>query len=145
MTAIEKPTPRTSGRRLRTDLSRRATAWPTAAAGDGATVGVRGDGRCERLVRADGAALGQGAGRRRHLDRRRRAESSGPVTTAPAAWQFLDSGGGWYRLRSRHSGKVLDVANASTADGAKVRQWADLNGTNQQFRLADCPPTATCG
>src|SRR5687768_555768 len=23
-------------------------------------------------------------------------------------WQFVDSGGGYYRLRSRHSGKVLD-------------------------------------
>ena len=24
-------------------------------------------------------------------------------------WQFVDSGGGFYRIRSRHSGKVLDV------------------------------------
>src|SRR5205814_5709798 len=33
--------------------------------------------------------------------------------------------------------KVLDVDNWSTADGAKVQQWTDHNGTNQQFRLAD--------
>ena len=26
-------------------------------------------------------------------------------------WQFVDSGGGFYRLRSRLSGKVLDVYN----------------------------------
>src|SRR4051794_13165802 len=26
-------------------------------------------------------------------------------------WQFVDSGGGYYRLRSRNSGKVLDVYN----------------------------------
>ncbi|GAB3845301.1 hypothetical protein GCM10027610_061280 [Dactylosporangium cerinum] len=52
-------------------------------------------------------------------------------------WQFVDSGGGYYRLKSKHSGKVLDVYNLSTADGAAIVQWADGNGTNQQFRLAD--------
>lgn len=46
-------------------------------------------------------------------------------------------GGGYYRIKSRHSGKVLDVSNFSTADGGAIVQWADLNGTNQQFRLAD--------
>ncbi|HEV2784508.1 MAG TPA: non-reducing end alpha-L-arabinofuranosidase family hydrolase [Actinophytocola sp.] len=54
-------------------------------------------------------------------------------------WQFVDSGGGFYRLRARHSGKVLDVSGASTADGAAVVQWSDHTGTNQQFRLADSP------
>ncbi|MFC7304410.1 RICIN domain-containing protein [Streptomyces monticola] len=52
-------------------------------------------------------------------------------------WQFVDSGGGFYRLKARHSGKVLDVAGVSTADGAAIQQWADHNGANQQFRLAD--------
>jgi poly(3-hydroxybutyrate) depolymerase len=52
-------------------------------------------------------------------------------------WQFVDSGGGFFRLKARHSGKVLDVAGASAADGAAIQQWADHNGTNQQFRLAD--------
>ncbi|WP_024754454.1 RICIN domain-containing protein [Streptomyces exfoliatus] len=52
-------------------------------------------------------------------------------------WQFVDSGGGFYRLKARHSGKVLDLAGTSTADGAAVAQWADGNGANQQFRLAD--------
>jgi GH43 family beta-xylosidase len=50
-------------------------------------------------------------------------------------WQFVDSGGGYYRVKSRHSGKVLDFA--STADRAGLTQWTDHNGTNQQFRLAD--------
>ena len=27
-------------------------------------------------------------------------------------WQFVDSGGGWYRLRSQHSGKVLELPTA---------------------------------
>jgi hypothetical protein len=52
-------------------------------------------------------------------------------------FQFVDSGGGYYRLRARHSGKALDVSNSSTADGAEVMQWTDHSGTNQQFRLAD--------
>jgi hypothetical protein len=52
-------------------------------------------------------------------------------------WQFVDSGGGYYRLKSRLSGKVLDVYNFSTANGASIVQWTDGNGTNQQWRLAD--------
>jgi hypothetical protein len=54
-------------------------------------------------------------------------------------FQFVDSGGGFYRVRARHSNKVLDVSNVSTADGANIVQWTDHNGTNQQFRLADSP------
>ncbi|MFF5077560.1 RICIN domain-containing protein [Actinoplanes sp. NPDC000266] len=52
-------------------------------------------------------------------------------------WQFVDSGGGNYRLKSRLSGKVLDVSNNSAADGAAIVQWTDNNTTNQQFQLAD--------
>ncbi|MES4907942.1 MULTISPECIES: RICIN domain-containing protein [unclassified Streptomyces] len=53
--------------------------------------------------------------------------------------QFVDSGGGYYRLKAQHSGKVLDVRNYSGADHADIVQWSDANGTNQQFRLADSP------
>ncbi|WP_329125177.1 RICIN domain-containing protein [Streptomyces sp. NBC_01353] len=52
-------------------------------------------------------------------------------------WQFVDSGGGFYRIKARHSVQVLDVSGASTADGAAIAQRADRNGANQQFRLAD--------
>jgi beta-xylosidase len=41
----------------------------------------------------------------------------------------------WYVLVNRNSGKVLDVYNSSTANGAAVVQWADHNGSNQQWRL----------
>jgi hypothetical protein len=54
-------------------------------------------------------------------------------------FQFVDSGGGYYRVKARHSGKVLDVYGASTANGANIVQWPDHTGTNQQFRLADSP------
>ncbi|MGW6929186.1 family 43 glycosylhydrolase [Lentzea sp. NPDC054927] len=50
-------------------------------------------------------------------------------------WQFVDSGGGYYRLKSRHSGKVLDFP--STADRAGLVQTTDAGRTGQQFRLAD--------
>ncbi len=52
-------------------------------------------------------------------------------------FQFVDSGGGYYRLKARHSGKVVDVNGASTADGAQLVQWSDHDGTNQQFQLVD--------
>jgi lysophospholipase L1-like esterase len=57
--------------------------------------------------------------------------------SANQRFQFVESGGGYYRLKAQHSGKVLDVFGYSTADHADVVQWGDENGTNQQFRLAD--------
>ena len=50
-------------------------------------------------------------------------------------WRFLDSGSGWYRLQSVHSGKVLDLP--TTADGVQLVQNTDRNDARQQFRLAD--------
>ncbi|GLY19643.1 hypothetical protein Kisp01_66570 [Kineosporia sp. NBRC 101677] len=50
-------------------------------------------------------------------------------------WKFLDSGGGWYRVQSVHSGKVLDLP--TTADGIQLVQNADRNDARQQFSLAD--------
>jgi len=52
-------------------------------------------------------------------------------------FQFVDSGGGYYRIKAQHSGKVIDVSSWSTADSAAIHQWTDGNGANQQFRLAD--------
>ncbi|MET9730449.1 RICIN domain-containing protein [Streptomyces sp. NPDC006458] len=42
---------------------------------------------------------------------------------------------GTYRLVNRHSGKVLDVSGASTADGAEVIQWPWTGGNNQRWAL----------
>ena len=52
-------------------------------------------------------------------------------------WQFVDSGGGFYRLRNRGSGKVLDVPGSAKANGTGLVQWSDSNGTDQQFRIED--------
>jgi beta-xylosidase len=54
-------------------------------------------------------------------------------------WQFVDAGGGYYRLRARHSGKALDVYNWSTTNGTAIVQWADHGGNNQQWQLLDSP------
>jgi len=50
-------------------------------------------------------------------------------------WQFVDSGGGYYRVKSKHSNKVLSFP--STADRTGLVQSTDANRTGQQFRLAD--------
>ncbi|MCD9880838.1 RICIN domain-containing protein [Streptomyces guryensis] len=42
---------------------------------------------------------------------------------------------GTYKLINRNSTKVLDVADASTADGAGLIQWPWTGGTNQQWTL----------
>ncbi|MFF6780460.1 RICIN domain-containing protein [Streptomyces sp. NPDC012510] len=42
---------------------------------------------------------------------------------------------GWFKLVNRRSGKVLDVAGAGTANGAKIIQYASSGATNQQWRF----------
>jgi hypothetical protein len=41
------------------------------------------------------------------------------------------------QLVARHSGKCLDVADASTADNARVVQYTCGTGTNQQWQVQD--------
>ncbi|MEU3891534.1 alpha-L-fucosidase [Streptomyces sp. NPDC029041] len=42
---------------------------------------------------------------------------------------------GTYKIINRNSGKALDVADASTLDGAELIQWPYGGGPNQQWRL----------
>jgi GH43 family beta-xylosidase len=42
-----------------------------------------------------------------------------------------------YRIVNRNSGKCLEVAGGSTADGANIQQWTCNGGTNQRWRLED--------
>jgi arabinan endo-1,5-alpha-L-arabinosidase len=44
---------------------------------------------------------------------------------------------GVYTLVSRLSGKLLEVANASNANGANVIQWPDLGGPNQRWIIRE--------
>ncbi|MFK4084795.1 endo-1,4-beta-xylanase [Kribbella sp. NPDC020789] len=50
-------------------------------------------------------------------------------------FDFLDSGSGYYRIRARHSGLVLQVASSST--GADVSQQPDTNSAAQQWQVTD--------
>jgi|GEM_PF-456094 len=43
----------------------------------------------------------------------------------------------YYRVTNRHSGKLMDVFNNSTADGGDVVQWANNGGLNQQWQFVD--------
>lgn len=50
-------------------------------------------------------------------------------------FDFLDSGGGHYRIRARHSGLVLQVASSSS--GADITQQTDTGATAQQWQVVD--------
>jgi cytochrome c len=42
-----------------------------------------------------------------------------------------------WTLTAQHSGKLLDVNAASTADGAQINQWAPTGGANQRWQAVD--------
>jgi poly(3-hydroxybutyrate) depolymerase len=50
-------------------------------------------------------------------------------------WTVVDQGGGAVSLVNRLSGLAMDVWGASTADGARISQYAASGGTNQRFQL----------
>ncbi|WP_422774037.1 RICIN domain-containing protein [Plantactinospora sp. WMMC1484] len=50
-------------------------------------------------------------------------------------WQFVSAGNGYYKIRSRHSGKFLEMPN--TSDGTQLIQNADNGTTRQHFGVAD--------
>jgi alpha-L-fucosidase 2 len=77
----------------------------------------------------------------------KRADINGAATSAGAVliqwsassgqnqqFDFLDSGGGYYRVRARHSGLVLQAGSAA---GADITQQPDTGATSQQWRVVD--------
>ncbi|MGW6443210.1 glycosyl hydrolase family 95 catalytic domain-containing protein [Lentzea sp. NPDC055074] len=50
-------------------------------------------------------------------------------------FDFIDAGGGYHRIRARHSGLVLQTASASS--GADITQQSDTNATSQQWQVVD--------
>ncbi|MBL7258117.1 RICIN domain-containing protein [Paractinoplanes lichenicola] len=50
-------------------------------------------------------------------------------------WQFVDAGSGYYKIKSRHSGLVLELPNAN--DGTQLIQNTDNGTTRQHFTLKD--------
>ena len=64
------------------------------------------------------------------------ASSSGRATAAStSSSQFIDAGGGYVRIKARHSGLVLQVANNTS--GADITQQPDTNAASQQWRITD--------
>lgn len=50
-------------------------------------------------------------------------------------WSVVDHGGEVVSLVNRASGLAMDVWEASTADGARISQWAHTGDPNQRFAL----------
>ncbi|MCM1016473.1 RICIN domain-containing protein, partial [Micromonospora sp. XM-20-01] len=48
----------------------------------------------------------------------------GAVVASPSAQAATIDTGAYYVLVNRNSGKVLDVRDTSTADGAVIQQWS---------------------
>ena len=42
-----------------------------------------------------------------------------------------------WTVAAQHSGKLMDVSGASTADGAQIVQWAATGGNNQKWQAVD--------
>ena len=55
-------------------------------------------------------------------------------TAGPATAATVDTSA-WYVLVNRQSGKVLDVAGTSSADGAVIQQWSRNDGPWQQWQF----------
>lgn len=62
-----------------------------------------------------------------------------PQVTIDTATGTVTGGGNvpYYRVTARHSGKVIDVINGSTANNAEVKQWTWNGGANQQWAFQD--------
>jgi poly(3-hydroxybutyrate) depolymerase len=54
---------------------------------------------------------------------------------ASQQWQVVDQGSGTVSFVNRQSGLAMDVWSASTADGARISQYARNGGANQRFQL----------
>ncbi|UYZ63623.1 RICIN domain-containing protein [Hymenobacter weizhouensis] len=68
----------------------------------------------------------------------------GNSTSDNRLWKVEATSDGYFKLTNKTSGKVLDVYGgpSATGDGAPVKSWAYLGGSNQQWKL-DLSATAT--
>ncbi|PZG01797.1 RICIN domain-containing protein [Micromonospora deserti] len=60
-----------------------------------------------------------------------------PLTAAHQADAATIDTSAYYEIVARHSGKAMDIAGSSTADGAAAQQWTRANRANQQFQFVD--------
>lgn len=50
-------------------------------------------------------------------------------------WLAEQQADGFFKLRSKVSGRCLDVVAMSVSDGARIQLWDDLDGENQKWML----------
>ena len=50
-------------------------------------------------------------------------------------WQFVDAGGGRWRIQNRFTGKVIDLALGGVVEGTWLHQWSHTNGWSQCWTL----------
>jgi len=58
-------------------------------------------------------------------------------------WQYngyMLSSNFYFRIKAKHSGKVIDVEDANTSDGANIIQWTYHGGDNQQWLFVEVEP-----
>jgi len=58
-------------------------------------------------------------------------------------WQYdgyTISSNFYFRIKAKHSGKVIDVESGSTDDGANIIQWSWHGGDNQQWLFVEVEP-----
>ncbi|MBB6550196.1 RICIN domain-containing protein [Nonomuraea rubra] len=65
------------------------------------------------------------------------ASSAAALVTEPPANAAVIDPAAYYQIVSRHSGKAIDIAGQSTADGAAVQQQTRAGQASQQFQFAD--------
>ncbi|MDF2802246.1 MAG: hypothetical protein K0S61_2149 [Anaerocolumna sp.] len=68
--------------------------------------------------------------------------TQGETPGIAAVWELVSANppvenlqNGTYYLTNKGSGKVIDVADNSMADGGKIHQWTYSKGANQQFKV----------
>ena len=62
---------------------------------------------------------------------------AGAVAGLPRAEAATIDPNAWYEIVARHSGKAVEVAGGSTADGAGIQQWSRTGQQHQQFQFVD--------
>jgi endoglucanase len=50
-------------------------------------------------------------------------------------WQIEPVGGGLYKLKAMHSGRLMSIGASNLADGAKVIQWDDGTYSDQKWSI----------
>ena len=50
-------------------------------------------------------------------------------------WQFVDAGGGRWRIQNRFTGKVMDLAMSGVVNGTWVHQWEKTTGKGQRWEI----------